>query len=170
MQRCRKMDQQASGFRSANPTKERPRNEFASSCFWRIPFFLAQNALPDNDKERPRNAKERLALKLCPLSGKTAFLGIALWKDRIFKGKNSRPRNARSPPQCPHPGPSLAHIVTHRHQSQGACVLKDARCTHSRGLQVDHRRGCDSRGLQVDHKPNDARRNRIETWEASNES
>ena len=110
LQRCRKMDQPTSGFRSANPTKERPRNEFALSCFWRIPFFLAQNALPNNDKERPRNAKERLALKLCPLSGKTAFLGIALWKDRIFKGKNPRPRNARSPPQGPHPGPSLAHL------------------------------------------------------------
>ena len=98
---CRKMDQPTSGFRSANHTKERPRNEFASSCFWRIPFFLAQNALPDNDKERPKNAKERLALKLCPLSGKTAFLGIALWKNRIFKGKNAWPRNARSPPRPP---------------------------------------------------------------------
>ena len=100
---CRKMDQPTSGFRSANHTKERPKNEFASSCFWRIPFFLAQNALPDNDMERPRNAKERLALKLCPLSGKTAFLGIALWKDRIFKRKNPRPRNARSRAQGPPP-------------------------------------------------------------------
>jgi hypothetical protein len=99
--------------RSANHTKERPKNEFASSCFWRIPFFLARNALPDDDKERPKNAKERLALKLCPLSGKTTFFGIALWKDRIFKRKNARPRNAGSPPQAPHPDANLAHIDTH---------------------------------------------------------
>jgi hypothetical protein len=65
-------------------------------------IFLAQNALSDNAKGRPRNAKERLALKLCPLSGKTAFLGIALWKDRILKReKKPRPRNARSPPRPP---------------------------------------------------------------------
>ena len=101
LQRCRKMNQPTSGFRSANHTKERPKNEFASSCFWRIPFFLAQNALPNDDKERPKNAKERLALKLCPLSGKTAFFGIALWKNRIFKRKNAKPKNARSPPRPP---------------------------------------------------------------------
>ena len=111
LQRCRKMDQPTSGFRSANPTKERPRNEFALSCFWRIPFFLTQNALLDDDKERPKNAKERLALKLCPLSGKTAFFGIALWKNRIFKRKNAKPKNARSPPRPP-PQAQAWHILT----------------------------------------------------------
>ena len=58
MQRCRKMDQQASGFRSANPTKERPRNEFASSCFWRMPFSLHKThfqIMPRNSQGTPRN-------------------------------------------------------------------------------------------------------------------
>ena len=113
MQRCRKMDQQASGFRSAKPYQGTTKERICIIVLLANAIFPPQNALPDNAKERPRNAKERFALKLCPLSGKTAFLGIALWKDRIFKGKNPRPRNARSPPQGPHPGPSLAHIVTH---------------------------------------------------------
>ena len=58
MQWCRKMDQQTSGFRSANPTKERPRNEFASSCFWRMPFSLHKThfqIMPRNGQGTPRN-------------------------------------------------------------------------------------------------------------------
>ena len=94
-----------------------PRNDQGTNlhhrAFGECHFPLTQNAHPDNAKERPRNAKERFALKLCPLSGKTAFLGIALWKDRIFKRKNARPRNAIPPPKARNPGASLAHIVTH---------------------------------------------------------
>jgi hypothetical protein len=36
-------------------------------------------------------------------SGETAFLGIALWEIRIFKRKNAKPRNAKTPPRGPSP-------------------------------------------------------------------
>ena len=88
-------------FQVRNPYQRTPKNEIASSCLRQISLFPAQNALPDSDKERPRNAKERLALKSCPLSGKTAFFGLALWKNRIFKRKNPRPKNARPPRRKP---------------------------------------------------------------------
>ena len=36
-------------------------------------------------------------------SGETAFLGIAAWEIRIFKRKNAKPRNAKTPPGDPLP-------------------------------------------------------------------
>jgi len=72
-----------------------------------IPFLLGPNERQEIARNGQGTFKERFGQKLSPLSGKTAFLNLALWKNRIFKRKNAKPRNAgRSQPDA-----TLAPVV-----------------------------------------------------------